>query len=148
MRNFSERISRFMYGRYGMDQLGRFLFILSIVFWAISLILRWTPFRKAYFVFWLLNTIIYIFAFYRILSRDTYRRTVENERYLHFREKMLPFARDGKAEFQKITNPDYVFRKCRFCGAKLRLRRKRGKHTTRCPKCGKTMTVRVLFGKQ
>ena len=47
MRNLTERISRFMYGRYGMDQLGRFLFILSIIFWVISLILRWTPFRKA-----------------------------------------------------------------------------------------------------
>ena len=145
MNRFIEKISRFMYGRYGMDQFGRFLFILSLVFWAISAILRWTPLYKAYLVFWLLNTAIYVFAFYRILSRNTWQRQVENERYLRFREKMLPFVRSGK---EKLGSRDYIFRKCRFCGAKLRLKRVRGAHTTRCPKCGKTFRVRVLFGRE
>lgn len=142
MNTFLEKLRKFMYGRYGMDQLGRFLFILSVAFWAISLILRWTPLYKAYLFFWLTNVALYVIAFYRILSRDTYRRTIENERYLRLREKLLPFARGMK---ERVGTRDYVFRKCRFCGAKLRLKRVRGSHTTRCPKCGKTMRVRILF---
>ena len=145
MRNgLLEKLGKFMYGRYGMDQFGRFLFILSLVFWTVSAILRWTPLYRAYLFFWLLNTAIYVVAFYRILSRNTLQRQVENERYLRFREKMLPFIRGGK---EKLGTRDYIFRKCRFCGAKLRLKRVRGTHTTRCPKCGKTFRVRVLFGR-
>ena len=70
MSDWIRKLRQFMAGRYGFDQLGRFLFGLSIVFWLISAILRWTPFSKAYFVFWLLNTLIYFYAIFRILSRN------------------------------------------------------------------------------
>ena len=140
-----EKLRRFMYGRYGFDQLGRFLFILSLVFWAISALLRFTPFYKAYFVFWLLNTLIYVFAIFRILSRNTYQRTVENERYLRLRERVVPRAQKFKRD---KMDPDYFYKACPHCGSRLRLRRIRGKHNTRCPKCGTKFTVRVWFGKK
>ena len=138
---FLDKINRFMYGRHGMDNFGRFLFGLSVVFWLISAVLRWTPWRGVYFIFWLLNTAIYIYAFFRILSKNTYQRTVENEWYLRMRERFLPFIRSGR---QRIADREHVYRKCRFCGAKLRLKRVRGTHTARCPQCGKTFKVRVF----
>lgn len=149
MQNLLVKFRAFMAGRYGFDQLGRFLFGLSIVFWLVSAVLRWTPFHKAYFVFWLLNTAIYIYALFRIFSRNTYSRTVENERYLRLRGRVLPFLMQKKEQYgNKYGDPDYFFKNCPFCGTKLRLRRVKGKHTSRCPKCGQKFTVRVWRGKQ
>lgn len=147
MSNFMLKLRQFMAGRYGFDQFGRFLFGLSIVFWLISGILRWTPFRRVYFVFWLLNTLIYVYAIFRILSRNTYDRTVENERYLRLRGKFLPFFERQKEKYKNKKDPDYIYRACPFCSAKLRLRRVKGKHTSRCPRCGKTFSVRVWRGR-
>ncbi len=134
-----------MYGRYGFDQFGRFLFILSLIFWALSLILSFTPLRKAYYAFWALNTAIYIYAFYRILSKNIPRRTVENDRYLRARARVAPRFERLKTE---RLDKDHVFRKCPYCKSRLRMRRVRGRHTTRCPKCGTTFGVFILFGKK
>ena len=62
------RFRRFMNGRYGYDQFGRFLFIVSLVFWALSGVMRFTPFRRLYFIFWALNTVLYVYAFFRFFS--------------------------------------------------------------------------------
>ncbi len=134
-----------MYGRYGFDQLGRFLFCLSLVFWGLSFVFRILFLRRLYFVFWLLNLLIYAFAIFRILSKNTYARTVENERYLRLRAKVLPKWQKFKAE---KTDSGYVFRKCPHCGSRLRLKRVRGRHTTKCPRCGTKFKVFVLFGKK
>ena len=138
------RFRNFMYGRYGFDQFGKFLFYLSLVFWALSLVFRFTPLRKAYYVFWLLNTVIYVYALFRIFSKNTYQRTVENERYLRWREKFIPGWRKFKSE---KMDPDHVFRRCRHCGSRLRLKRVRGVHTTKCPRCGAQFKIFILIGK-
>lgn len=137
------KIRQFMYGRYGYDQLGRFLFLLSIAFWVLSLIFRFTPFRRIYFVFWLLNTVIYIFAFYRIFSKNTYKRTIENERYLQFRQRLYP---KWESFSKKRLDKNYIYKNCPNCNTKLRLKRVRGKHTTKCPRCGTKFNVRVIWG--
>ena len=132
-----------MYGRYGFDAFGRFLFVLSVVFWAASFVLRFTPLRRVYYVFWALNLIIYAYALFRIFSKNVLARSAENERYLRLREKIVP--RFSRFKTEKL-NRDYVFKRCRNCGSRLRLRRLRGRHTARCPKCGEQMTVYILFG--
>lgn len=143
MGSLFNKLRRFMYGRYGYDQFSRFLFLFSIVFWALSIIFRYTPLRGAYFVFWILNTLIYAFALFRIFSKNIYRRTVENEKYLRIRGKIFPKWLKFKNE---RLNRDYVFKACPYCAAKLRLRRKKGKHNTRCPRCGTEFTIRIFFG--
>ena len=143
MQNFLTRLRAFMAGRYGFDQLGGFLFGLSMVFWLLCVPLRWMQLPRVYFVFWALNTGLYIIALFRIFSRNTYRRTVENERYLRLRGRILPFLQRQR---EKHGDPDYFFKNCPFCGTKLRLRRVRGRHTSKCPKCRKKFTVRVLRG--
>ena len=132
-----------MYGRYGFDALGRFLFVLSVVFWALSIVFRFTPLKKVYYVFWGLNLLIYAFALFRIFSRNTLARSAENERYLRVREKIVPRFQRFKTD---KLDKNYVFRPCPHCGSRLRLRRIRGKHTARCPKCGERFTVRILIG--
>ena len=73
---------RFMYGRYGFDQLGRFLFALAFVFWVLCFFVRFLPWQFLYAMFSGINTALYIVAFFRILSKNTYKRTLENEKYL------------------------------------------------------------------
>ena len=142
--NFLERVRRFMYGRYGFDQFGRFLFGLGIFFWAVCLVLRF-GFRIegiyiAYRICSVLNTVTYVYAVFRILSRNTYKRSLENEKYLRIRNKVVPFL---EKKTESIRNKEYIFKKCPKCGVKLRLKRIRGKHTTKCPKCGAKFNVRV-----
>ncbi|MBR5409776.1 MAG: hypothetical protein IK104_03825 [Clostridia bacterium] len=138
-----EKLRRFMAGRYGYDQLTRFLFIVSIVFWLLSGIFRFTPFRRVYLVFWVLNTAIYVFAFYRMFSRNIERRAYENDRYLQLKSRIYPKWHDfSKLHFDK----EYLYKKCPHCSTRLRLRRIRGRHKTKCPKCGTKFTVRVFWG--
>ena len=139
------RFRNFMYGRYGFDAFGRFLFLLSLVFWGLSLIFRFTPLKSAYYVFWALNLIIYIYAFFRIFSKNIVSRAAENERYLRVRERVMPKLDRLK---QEKLDRNYVFKRCPHCNSRLRLRRIKGKHTTRCPKCGTQFTVRIFFGTQ
>ncbi len=144
--NFMERVRRFMYGRYGFDQFGRFLFGLGIFFWAVCFLLRFAlAFKTMYIIYRvcsLLNTAVYVYAVFRILSRNTYKRTLENEKYLRIRNKVVPIL---EKKTENIRNKEYIFKKCPQCGVRLRLKRVRGKHTTRCPKCGKTFRVRVFI---
>ena len=139
------RIRKFMYGRYGFDQLGRFLFILSLVFWAVSFVLRFTPLKKAYFVFWILNLVIYAFALFRIFSKNVLKREAENNAYLRLREKVMPRINAFKAD---NLDKNYVFRRCPKCSSRLRLKRVRGRHTVKCPRCGTKFKIFILFGQK
>lgn len=140
--NLIERFRRFMYGRYGFDQLGSFLFLLSFVFWGLCFILRFTPLYKAYYFFSLLNTAMYVIAIFRILSRNTYKRTVENEKFLRIRSRVIPFL---NKHTMNLKDKNYVYKKCPYCKTQLRLKRIKGKHTSRCPKCGTTFKIRIFF---
>lgn len=142
MNGFREKIMRFMYGRYGFDQLGRFLFGLAFVFWILCFFVRFLPWQFLYAMFSGINTALYIVAFFRILSRNTYKRTLENEKYLQLRSKVLPFV---TKKTQKFKDRDHIFKNCPKCKAKLRLARIKGKHITKCPKCGTKFNVRVWF---
>lgn len=140
--NFLEKLKRFMAGRYGFDQFGRFLFYLSFVFWVLCFICRFLPFYKIYFVFSLLNTIIYVYAFFRIFSKNIYARQLENEKYTYYCGRIVPVLNKKKRE---VTDKNYVYKLCPRCKVKLRLKRVKGKHMTQCPKCGKKFKVRVFI---
>ena len=141
---FLDKLRRFMYGRYGFDQFGRFLFGLGIFFWLVCLLLRFALAFKAMYIIYrvcsVLNTAVYVYAVFRILSRNTYKRSLENEKYLRIRNKVVPVL---EKKTENIRNKEYIFKKCPNCGVKLRLKRIRGKHTTKCPKCGAKFNVRV-----
>ncbi len=133
-----------MYGRYGFDQFGRFLFGLGIFFWAVCFLLRFALAFKAMYIIYrvcsVLNTAVYVYAVFRILSRNTYKRSLENEKYLRIRNKVVPVL---EKKTENLRNKEYIFKRCPKCGAKLRLKRIRGKHTTKCPQCGERFNVRV-----
>ena len=70
-----DRIARFLYGRYGSDQLNIALIIFSLV---ISIVMRFTP-------VWYLGYLCYIplgFSVFRMLSRNIEARRKENLMFL------------------------------------------------------------------
>lgn len=142
MEKILSKIYRFMYGRYGVDHLSRFLMTAGLVMAVLCLFLRFLPTSVPYYICSLLNTLFYVVAFWRILSRNIPKRTLENQRYLRIRDKLIP-SYEERAKSMKDRN--YIYKKCPKCSAKLRLQRIKGKHVTKCPKCGTKFNVRIFI---
>ena len=142
MNGFREKLMRFMYGRYGLDQLGRFLMTSGFVLAILCMFLRFLPVYAPYFICSVLNSAFYVVAFFRILSKNTYKRSLENEKYLQLRSRALVLF-DNKTK--SVRDRNYIYKKCPKCSAKLRLKRIKGKHITKCPKCGLKFNVRVFI---
>lgn len=124
-------LSRFMYGRYGLDTLSYVLMGAYFVIYVIS------SFTKSP-VLVLLSLAVLIWCLFRILSRNIARRRKENDAFLRvFRWLKRSF-----------TDRDRKYVRCPNCRATLRLPRRRGKHTATCPACGSAVPVRIWFGKR
>lgn len=123
-----EKLYRFMQGRYGSDQLNRFLMILVLLCFLLSLI--------GGRVFYILGIALLIYAYFRMLSKNRYKRSAENSIYLRYeykvRQKAAAITRNLK---QRKTHHIY---KCPSCRQKIRIPRGKGKIEIRCPKCGQT----------
>lgn len=123
-----EKIYRFMQGRYGSDQFNRFLLILTLVFMILSL------FRIP--LCYLLGIACMVYAYFRMLSRNIYKRGAENSAYLKYEYKVRHFF-DSLKRDMKQRKTHHIYR-CPSCKQKLRIPRGRGKIEIRCPKCGQT----------
>lgn len=127
-----DRIARFMIGRNGNDQLNLFLLISSVVLLVVGAftggIIR-SVLRLAAFVF-------LAFTYYRMLSKDVYKRREENSKYLQIRYRV--FAKLKALKERWVQRKDYKFFQCPSCHAVLRVPRGRGKIKIVCRKCGNT----------
>ena len=141
-----EKLARFMQGRYGVDELGRFMTGASLVILILELITRWYVLT---FVFWAVFIVIY----YRMFSRDYGKRQQENQKFLTARYKFKTkwyqtFHKNsssygnygntgGFEKFQKDMQQrmQYHIYKCPNCSQKIRIPRGKGKIMVRCPKC-------------
>ena len=121
-----KRIYNFMYGRYGFDELNNFLLLLSLVLILLNTIIK----SKIVNIIEIIPlTILTI----RFLSKNTYQRQKENQKYIKIKKKIIK-----KYQYQKKKYQDYnthIYRKCPKCKQKIRLPLKKGKHTVKCPNC-------------
>jgi uncharacterized C2H2 Zn-finger protein len=125
-----------MYGRYGADQLYIALFVLYFVVLVINM------FTRSWIVDVLMWAIL-VWLIFRTFSRNIYKRQRENEIFLKF---WNPIQSEFSLFFRRIREiRTHRFRKCPHCKAVLRLPRKRGKNTVRCPRCQTRFQVRVFF---
>lgn len=129
MTGMKEKLYRFMQGRYGSDQLNRFLMILVLLCFLLSLVVGGK-------VFYILGIALLVYAYFRMLSKNRYKRSAENSIYLRYeykvRQKAAAITRNLK---QRKTHHIY---KCPSCRQKIRIPRGKGKIEIRCPKCGQT----------
>ncbi len=121
-----ERLMRFMAGRYGPDQLSKFLNVLVMVLLIVSM------FTRLGILYWFALALL-IYCYFRIFSRNHQRRYAENARYLKmtakFRNSFQVWQRDAK------TRKTHHIYRCPSCRQKIRVPKGKGKIAIRCPKC-------------
>lgn len=126
MNSFKDKMARFMYGRYGMDQLSRNLSLICLVLLIITMFVR--------------NNVIYMIAlvgimytYFRVFSRNISRRSEENEKYLKFHYKVV--GKLNKIKFRITDSKTHRIFRCPSCSQKIRVPRGKGKISIKCPKC-------------
>ena len=124
-----EKLARFMAGRYGVDYLGRFTIIAGLI---ALLLAGWT--RSS--LFNLLAWILIIYSYYRMFSRNVYKRTQENQWYLNKTYKIRCFF--ARQKNMMVQRKNYHIYKCPTCKQKIRIPRGKGKIEIRCPNCSAT----------
>lgn len=119
-------LARFMYGRYGRDQLNVFLLALYLILYLVSLLTNFRPLS------WAALAVIAA-GLYRMLSRDFARRRAENAKFLKLAGPVLDWLRLRRTIRR---DKDHTYFKCPSCGQHLRVPRGKGKITVTCRSCG------------
>ncbi|WP_124098123.1 hypothetical protein [Ruminococcus sp. Marseille-P6503] len=136
---FRDRIARFMYGRYGTDNLFYFLSVVYITLMLVNVFAHsWT--------LYVLGIAVFVITFYRVLSRNTVKRMNENVKFNRLFGGIKDWFLNRKSRIKQ--NKSYCFKRCPNCGKVLRLPRVKGKHSTRCPACSADFNVRVWFDRK
>ena len=123
LQRFSASVRRFMYGRYGVDQLNIFLLIAAVIISVIAMILSRLG-AVCRLIGILVNLISYgflIWYLFRFFSKNLEKRILENRRYLAWKSR--------------ITDRQNRYYRCPNCKQTVRVPRNRGKICIKCPKC-------------
>lgn len=155
MNDFRMKYARFMCGRNGLDELYMAMIALNFLLAVINMFVRSNIISA---VSW----VIFFLAMFRFLSKNTYRRQAENQKFLWLIDKFKgsKFKKDPyeikpnkskskikkKVEAFKIRFKDrktHVFKKCPSCKAVIRLPKRKGEHTVCCPRCSTDFKVKI-----
>ena len=119
-----------MAGRNGNDAFNRFLLVCDLVLLLLSSWLGAPLFLPA--------VVLLVYIYFRMLSRNVYRRQDENSRYQRVKYKLLSRLRLDAERWKQRR--DYKFFVCPSCRATLRVPKGRGKIRIVCRKCGTSFT--------
>lgn len=126
MENFKNKIARFMYGRYGMDQLSRLIMYITFALLIITLFIHSS-------ILYIVALAGIIYTYYRAFSRNISKRYSENEAYLKFKYKII--GKFNNFKFRMKDRKTHVIFKCPNCSQKIRVPRGKGNISIKCPKC-------------
>lgn len=141
MSNFRQKLASFMYGRNGAD---------TLYWWSLGAIVVLCIVRTVFSVLHLylianilnlLSSVILVLTVFRFFSRNTYKRSAENRRFVKFIGKHKSTFTLIRGRFR--DRKTHVYKHCPKCKAVLRLPRSKGSHTVRCPKCNERFDVTV-----
>lgn len=122
-----------MLGRYGQDELGKFILSLSLILLIINLFVKTAALSAAALV-------LIIYSYYRIFSRDVRARYAENKKFLStvdpLRRKF--FSSKNKYDNRKV----YKYIKCPKCKFEMKVPKNKGKIRVTCKKCGEKFIVK------
>ena len=119
-------LRRFMYGRYGSDELNLFLLVTYLVL----LLLSALPGLG------LLETVAFVlmaWSLFRMLSRNYAARRAENAKFLHVAGPVIRWLRLRRTI---LRDKEHRYFKCPNCGQQLRVPKGKGSITVTCRSCG------------
>ena len=119
-------LARFLYGRYGNDQLGVFLIALYVLLYILSIVFQLG-------ILSLVGDVLLLVALFRMLSRNLTKRREENRKFLRKAEPVLSWYRMRRTIRR---DKEHRYFKCPSCGQHLRVPRGKGKITVTCRCCG------------
>ena len=131
-----ERLRKFMEGRYGADELNRFLTVCGWVLLLTGFVLSGIQNRTAMIlgtIFVTLSWALLIWSICRTLSKKTRERAAENYKYFVCKNKVLGWFRRLRTRWQDRKTHRYY--RCPQCRATVRVPRGKGKIRITCPKC-------------
>lgn len=116
--------NKFMYGRYGADQLNMTLIITSMI----------TSFLGSIFYpFVIISYITLFLCIYRMFSKQIYKRRSENDLFM---QKTTPIRKWYKRTKNRWTYRNtHKYFKCPVCHQHLRVPRGKGNIEITCPHC-------------
>lgn len=126
-----EKLARFMQGRYGVDQLSRFMMIFGLIVLIIAAF-----FRKPAMVgniLYLAGLVIVVLGYIRAFSKNRPKRYAENQKYCQLTAGIR--RRFGKEKYIMEQRKDYKIFSCPQCKQKIRIPKGKGKIEISCPKC-------------
>ena len=132
--NFRYRLMQFLSGRYGTDETFFVLMISASVLAFINCFLHSS----------ILQLIVYaivFFAAFRTFSRNFEARRRENKKIKNIISSLRSAIQKRR---HRHEDRNHIYKKCPNCHAVLRLPRRKGKHTTCCPRCNFSFKVRVF----
>ena len=140
MNRFRYKLYQFMQGRRGMDQLNHFLIRAALVTLLGAFLFR--RLTILYILTYYGGLFILFYGYFRMLSRNIYKREMENNKFLAWRYK-----RDQKKgyqqQYQNVDFERFVYFQCPSCGQKMRAPRKKGRIRVQCHNCGNNFEKKV-----
>ncbi len=127
---FRNAIQRFLYGRYGVDRLGRALVYAGLALLFLSVLTGSQAARG-------LSLAAYAVALFRMLSRNYAARRRENDWYCRRTE---PAARRLRLWRSMLRDKDHRYFKCPGCKKYLRVPKGKGRIAITCRSCGCNFT--------
>ena len=137
LQRLGNAVSRFMYGRNGLDQLGKCTLWLMIIVNVISFFVRSGLLG---FLLGVLSTVLTIITLFRFFSRNLYRRRAENAVFLN--KVWYPIQRRFSGTRNRTMDRDHCFFTCDRCRAVCRVPRGKGNIIITCPRCGNQIRAR------
>ncbi len=128
-----ERFMRFMAGRYGADQLSRFLNIAVLVLIVLSTVFAACGLYTLYVITWAAAIVLMFVVIWRMFSKNISKRYQANVKYLTLKNKVTGFFRKKVSRIKQSKT--HRFFKCPKCGQVVRTPRGKGTIRITCPKC-------------
>ncbi|MBR5452784.1 MAG: hypothetical protein IKV54_01770 [Clostridia bacterium] len=135
--SFKEKLISFMYGRNGADALGNFALILYFV---LSVVNGFVGSMVASIIISLVCYALLIYSFFRMFSRNVAKRRKENQAFCGIGRKVRDKFRLMKNKWKDRKTHVYV--KCPGCKNVLRLPKKKGENTVKCPCCSERFVIK------